>query len=77
MAKLKCDQHQRRVFAVNGQFIHRGGWGDTCKSPTATIGSETYTAQGVAAFGLVRPPRSVRSGPKELLKEIFEAKAND
>lgn len=58
MAKLKCDQHKRRVVAIDGKFIHRGGWGDRCDSPTATIMGETYTATGIRDFGMVRPPRS-------------------
>lgn len=58
MAKLKCDKHKLRVFAIDGKFIHRAGKGDRCVSPTATIMGETYTAEGIKQFGMVRPPRS-------------------
>lgn len=47
VSKLKCDQHQRRVVAVNGKVIHRGGWGDVCTSPTVTIGNVTFPAMDV------------------------------
>lgn len=60
--KLKCDQHKNRVVVVNGKFIHRNGAGDVCSSPTASIGGEQYTARGVQQFGLIRPPRSVKTG---------------
>lgn len=60
MAKLKCDDHRLRVVAVNGKFIHRNGFGTLCDSTFATVGSESYTAEGIKQFGLVRPPRSVK-----------------
>lgn len=56
MAKLKCDTHKRRVIALNGKFIHRGGWGDVCPSPQATIGDKTYTATQVEEHGVKGTP---------------------
>lgn len=57
MAKLKCDKHKRRVLAINNKFVHRGGWGDTCDSPTATIGESTMTAQSICEGGIMRAPK--------------------
>lgn len=73
MAKLKCDAHKRRVFAINGKFIHRGGWGDMCASPTATICGETYTAKSIDQKGMkiASEEGSNLTGAKKLLKEIF------
>lgn len=51
MAKLKCDKHDRRVFALNGKLMHRGGWGELCNSPTATLGDNTYTAKEIEESG--------------------------
>lgn len=73
MAKLKCDKHKLRVFAVNGRFIHRGGGGSVCVSSTATIGDETYTAESIDRNGMkiASEEGSNPPGAKKLLKEIF------
>lgn len=57
MAKLKCDQHKLRIFALNNKFIHRSGFGTICNSPTATIGKTTYTREEIFASGVGLPPR--------------------
>lgn len=45
MAKLKCDEHGRRIIAVDGVFIHRTGDGSKCSSPTAKIKDKTFFAK--------------------------------
>lgn len=60
MAKLKCDAHKLRVFALNGKFLHRGGWGTVCTSPTATIGDKTYTPEEILLMGKHSPPVKLR-----------------
>lgn len=67
MAKLKCDTHKLRVFAINGQFIHRGGWGGVCPSKTATIGEKTYTPAEVESLKGGEHTNSA----KKLLKDVF------
>lgn len=57
MAKLKCDQHKLRIFAVNGKFIHRSGWDFVCNSPTASIGGVTYTAKEIEETGIAKPKK--------------------
>lgn len=57
MAKLKCDTHKLRIFAINGKFIHRSGFGTLCESPTATIGKNTLTREEIFLNGVGRPKR--------------------
>lgn len=60
MAKLKCDKHKLRVFVIKGQFLHRGGWTTLCDSPTATIGTNTYTAKAIEENGASDVPRKLK-----------------
>lgn len=69
MAKLKCDLHKERVFAIRGTFIHRGGWGAVCSSTTATIGDKKYTAEEIDRKG---SPLKNDPSAEKLLKEVFE-----
>lgn len=57
MAKLKCDKHKLRIFALNNKFIHRSGFGTLCDSLTATIGKTTYTRAEIFANSIGLPPR--------------------
>jgi hypothetical protein len=66
--KLKCDKHKRRVMRVaETHFTHRSD-GTKCASPTATIGTQTYTPNSSNLY-----LQAVKNHPEgeELLKDIF------
>jgi hypothetical protein len=78
MAKLKCDDHERRVMILpSGSTVHRED-GSRCESETGSIGPRSLALDMDTLQGRETPRkrsrgrRGGRRAAERLLKDIFE-----
>jgi len=59
--KLKCNKHNRRIFAHEGAFHHRDKTLQACDSRLATIGTQTISASDWALIPMLNTVKNAKN----------------